>query len=130
MIKDVKCGATHNVVLDINGDVYSWGSNGSGQCGQEKDDEIYIYKPKLIESFKEYVVDCIDCGYDHSYVKTVDKRHYLFGGNCSGQCIAFTFGRKISRPSRVDQKIISKCNVKEIIQSDLGRFNTKVTVSM
>ena len=38
MIIDVKCGAAHNVALDINGDVYSWGHNGHGQCGHGTDD--------------------------------------------------------------------------------------------
>ena len=78
IIKDIKCGIAHNIALDINGDVYSWGYNNYGQCGHENDDRGYnFYEPKLIEDVKEFVIDYIDCGCDHSYVKTVDKRHFF-----------------------------------------------------
>ena len=132
VIKDIKCGASFNIALDINGDVYSWGLNSSGQCGHgtDNDHKEAIYQPKLIESVKEFVIDCIDCGYAHSYVKTVDKRHYLFGSNHSGECITYNDETKIFTPFRVDQIIKSKLNVKEIIKIELGFENTKVTVSV
>ena len=131
VIKDIKCGTAHNIALEINGDVYSWGRNKYGQCGHGTDDKQDIYEPKLIESVKEYVIECIDCGYHHSYIKTVDKRHYLFGHNGYGECIAYNDDEtKITAPFRVDQIIKSKLDAKEILQIELGHFNTKVTVSL
>ena len=105
-----------------------WGKNSCGQCGQES--VASINKPKLIESVKDFVIDCIDCGYVHSYVKTVDKKHYLFGSNDNGECITYNDETEIIVPFRVDQIIKSKCNAKEIINIELGCFNTKVTVSV
>ena len=130
VIKDIKCGSAHNIALDTNGDVYSWGSNDDGQCGQGMDNKTFLSKPKLIESVKEFVIDCIGCGFSHSYVKTVDKRHYLFGDNYYGECITYNDEKKVITPFRVDQIIKSKCNAKEIIQIELGYKNTKVTVSV
>ena len=56
------------------------------ECGHETGFRTSINEPKLIESIKEFVIDCncidcncIDCKCDHSYVKTVHKKHYLFG---------------------------------------------------
>ena len=131
VITDVKCGQTHNIALGMNGDVYSWGDNGEGQCGHERDDEEdnILNKPKLIESVKEFVIDYIDCGYCHSYVRTVDKKHYLFG-NDTGECITYNDEDNICIPFRVDQIIKSHCNAKEIIEIKLGWYNTKVAVSV
>ena len=66
VIHDNKCGRAHNVALDINGDVYSWGSDEYGQCGDGMDYGIFINKPKLIETVKEFVIDYNDCGYTHT----------------------------------------------------------------
>ena len=114
--------------MDINGHVYSWGGNARGQCGQGN--VLFIDKPIVIESVKDFVIDCIDCGYVHSYVRTMDKKHYLFGSNHYGECITYNDEKKIIKPFRVDQIIKSKCNDKEIIWIKLGYFNTKVMVSV
>ena len=76
-------------------------------------------KPKLIESVKGFVIDYIDCGYRHSYVKTVDERHYLFGSNEYGECIAYNDEQDIFIPFRVDQIIKSHCKAKEILAMNL-----------
>ncbi len=130
VIKDVKCGYAHNLALDINGKVYSWGSNYYGQCGHNVVDEEPLMAPKLIESVKDYIVDVIDCGCSHSYIKTEDGRHYLFGSNDDGECITFNDENKIIAPFRVDEIIKQHYNAQEIIQMVLGYGNTKVIVSV
>ena len=129
-IKDIKCGSEHNIALAISGDVYSWGSNNYGECGHPMDYGTCINVPKLIEGVKEFIIDCIDCGYTHSYVKTVDKRHYLFGSNLYGECITYNDEKEIIGPFRVDEIIKSKLNATEIIKIELGHRNTKVIVSV
>ena len=99
-----------------------------GQCGQGN--LLAINEPKLIETVKEFVIDCIDCGYRHSYIKSVDKKHYLFGSNIYGECITYNDEKKIIFPFRVDDIIKSNCNTKEIIHVELGYSNTKVIVSV
>ncbi|EKX47383.1 hypothetical protein GUITHDRAFT_52073, partial [Guillardia theta CCMP2712] len=32
-VVDVSCGSSHTVVVCVEGDVYAWGQNDSGQCG-------------------------------------------------------------------------------------------------
>ena len=130
VIKDVKCGHSHNIALDVNGKVYSWGDNRWCQCGQGTQSVQYINPPKLIESIKESVIDCIDCGADHSYVRTTNEKHYLFGANFYQQCIKYDDKGNLNAPFRVDQIIKTKCNAKKIIKIQLGFQNTKVTVSI
>ena len=128
IIKDIKCGDGHNISLDIDRRVYSWGLNQRGQCGQGH--VLPINEPKIIEYIQEFVIDCIDCGYKHSYVKTVDKKHYLFGSNEYEKCITYNEETEIIRPFRVDQIIKSKCNPKEIIMIEPGYYNTIYALSM
>ena len=130
VIKDIKCGCAHNIALDINGYVYSWGCNSYGQCGHGTDDGKNINEPKLIESAKEFVIDCIDCGYRHSYIKSTDGIHYLFGSNSYGECLTYNYEKHILSPFRVNQIIKTKCRTKEIIEIQLGYYNTKVIVTV
>ena len=130
VIKDIRCGEFHNVALDVNGKVYSWGDNERGQCGDGMNDVKIINPPKLIESFKQSVIDCIDCGQEHSYVKTMDDRHYLFGSNSHGQCITYNDERNVIAPLRVDEIIKTKCNATKIIEIALGYSSTFVSVSI
>ena len=48
VIKDVKCGYEHVLVLDVNGNVYAWGANGNGQCGQHDTKDEFLRSPKKI----------------------------------------------------------------------------------
>ena len=129
VIKDIKCGASHNIALDINGDIYSWGSNDRGQCGQGTVLPM-INEPKMIENIPKLVIDRLGCGYQHSYIRSTDKRHYLFGSNNFGECITYNNETEIITPFRVDQIIKSKCHATKIKEIQLGYFNTIVTVSV
>ena len=116
-----------NVVMLI---LLHWGENNDSQCGHGMSNVEYIYQPKLIKSIKESVVDCIDCGDSHSYVRTTDNQHYLFGLNFHGQCITYNDKKKVNAPFRVDQIIKRECRAKKIIEIAPGFGNTKVTVSI
>ena len=53
-VKDVETGYDHPLAVDMNGKVYSWGSNDSGQCGFAN--ENYVFLPKKIKAFDDSVV--------------------------------------------------------------------------
>ena len=86
-IINISCGYDHNLSIDINNKVYSWGLNNEGQCGifNLKLKDIYI--PSLISTIKHIKSDKIRCGAYHSYVGTVDNKHYLFGSNHYNECM-------------------------------------------
>ena len=85
-IIDIKCGPMHTLAIDENGKVYGWGTNGQYQCGITSDGRK-ITKPKMIEYFDKHIIAGIDCGNQHSYCRTVDDKHYLFGDNDFKQCL-------------------------------------------
>ena len=126
-IKDIACGNSHSLAIDVEGKVYSWGQNDDGQCGL---DNIYdvVDIPELIEEIKEYKVEVIKCGNAHSYVRTECNKHFMFGSNEYGEC--FGGDERIVRPHRVDEIILDKCKVKRIIDIEVGYYSTKVIVSM
>ena len=63
-IVDIKCGAQHCIVLSDNGEVYSWGWNEHGMCGNGKEENLY--KPFLVEIKGKGVG--IGCGDGTSFV--------------------------------------------------------------
>ena len=79
-IKIQKCasGQHHNLLLDDHGNVYSFGCNSVGQCGLNISQET-VALPKIIKMNKQF--DDIQCGYSHSYMKSIGDIHFLFGCN-------------------------------------------------
>ena len=74
------------MALDDEAKVYSWGENGSGECGDGSTARIHRDSPKLIEKRSGYKVDYIKSGFNHCYCKTVCGKHYLWSSNNDGEC--------------------------------------------
>ena len=113
-ISDIDAGNYHNLAVDINGNVYSWGWNLYGQCGVDGESikAAHGNLPQLITDLKDYKVNKIRCGHSHSYVRTDCGRHYLFGSNINEQCLKLLVDnddKSILRPYRVDQIVNHKC---------------------
>lgn len=131
-IIDIECGLYHNLAIDIEGRIYSWGHAKRGQCGNGEDDiEIeYVDIPQLIEWFPIYNLKGINikCGNYHSLVKTSNNKYWLFGSNQCNQCLTFDGKSKIIMPNCVNKIIQEKTGKKYIKDLYLGCNNTKVIV--
>ena len=129
-IIDIDAGEYHNLAVDTNGRVYSWGMNQCGQCGVGSVSVGEGILPTLIEDSKDYKVDIIRCGRYHSYVRTKCRKHYLFGRNRHVECLQFDEDcDNVLRPHRVDQIIQDKCRGK-LIDVFLGIRSTFFIVSI
>eukprot|EP01083_Nonionella_stella_P190332 704909_1 len=84
-IRDIKCGENYSVVIDYDENIYAWGDNSAGQLGDGTTTNVHI--PQLIEALKDVSVIEIACGRRHSYAKTKDGRHFLWGSNYFNECI-------------------------------------------
>ncbi|KAI6652028.1 Secretion-regulating guanine nucleotide exchange factor [Oopsacas minuta] len=62
-IVDIKCGAQHSIVLSENSQVYVWGWNEHGMCGNGKEENVH--RPVLV-NIKDKVVR-IGCGNGTSF---------------------------------------------------------------
>ena len=82
-IKNCASGSNHNLVLSEQGIAYAFGGNRRGQCGLNTNDK-FIKIPTQI-SMKDKI-ETIKCGNSHSYIKSVQNTHYLFGWNHCNQC--------------------------------------------
>ena len=124
-IKDIECGFDHNLAIDINGKVYSWGYDNYYQCGHgnKKHDtkNKYFVQPKMIEAFTNYVIMEIKCGSHHSYCKSVDYKHFLFGSNEYNECIG---SNKHKLPYCINHVMNNLCENKNIKSVSLGFKNT------
>ena len=70
----MECGGDYTVGLTKNGDVYAWGSNGSGQLGHGDNEPRTI--PTKVESLDGRVITKISCGETHTAALT-DKGEIL-----------------------------------------------------
>eukprot|EP01084_Bolivina_argentea_P198973 340549_1 len=78
-IKDIKSGHSHNLCIDTNHRVYSWGTGAA--CGHGDNADREQFSPLIIETLKSQNIISIKCGVFHSYAKTDSNKHYLFGSN-------------------------------------------------
>ena len=127
-IKQVKCGSNHHLALDDRCFVYSWGCNKFGQCGDGKAKQC-LNTPRLIEFFANEIVKGIDCGSFHSYCRTEEGKHYLFGSNYENECVTFNDKQeKVMQPFCINDNVYTHCGGKQIKAIYLGHFNTKIVV--
>lgn len=80
-IKAIASGKFHNLVLDINGNVYAFGDNSEAQLG----DGTRTNKPFPVRILHGYKIASIYCGAFHSIVVTEDGYVFSFGKNDEGQ---------------------------------------------
>eukprot|EP01084_Bolivina_argentea_P053983 99024_1 len=133
IITDIQCGYFHQLAIDSNNCVYSWGENDDGQCGHGNDGMLSnkITKPTLIKYFINNNLDIIDiqCGDKHSFCKSSNKNYFLFGNNHYNQCIMKKFDKTlnekniVSSPNNINNIINEKTNGKEIKTVVLGSYN-------
>ena len=82
-IVDIKCGYDFTIVLTSNQELFSCGSNTSGQLGRDKEYAIFNSKLKKIPNLSEIMK--VECGKSH--VSCIDVYHnfFIFGENDYGQ---------------------------------------------
>ena len=130
VMKSIKCGANHCLAIDSEGRIYAWGSNDKGQLG------LPMRFPDgacPIDGLDEYKVIDIDCGYDHSYCKTSDGYHWLWGNNENNICLYFAEYKcpQVGVPRRVNAEIdkLIESEQQTVIAVILGNLNTKIVLS-
>ena len=131
-VKDIECGGYHSLCLDVNGNIFSWGFNRVGQCGNGTVNDVY--KPTIIEKLKYEMVVGIKCGYNHSYAKTKnndqvdDEKYFLWGDNMKNQCglkeDKTTERTPILIPFLINEIVNEITNGKVIIDVFLGNQST------
>ena len=81
-IKFIQCGFDFSLCIDKDGKAYTFGYNGSGECGAGHTDNIDI--PFCIQSKEELdgvVFVSGSCGHEHTVLITKDNNLYGFGDN-------------------------------------------------
>ena len=119
-VVDIVCGQFHTLAMDNNGKIYSWGRRGQGQCGDGNGNPSWAYwskkTPAPIEYFEDQVIEAIGCGYLHSYCKTIENKHYLFGDNQDYQCL------------KPEGKWVSEYCVNDVVKKESDRDIERVFV--
>lgn len=81
IIKDIKCGGHHSVLLSKFGHVYAFGHNYNGQLGLN--DTKNYDRPMLVKTLLNKVVNQIAAGWSHTLILTNSGDLYATGYNKS-----------------------------------------------
>jgi len=85
-IIDIGGGLYHTVVLTDRNEVFSWGRNDDGQCGQTSSTSKVV-DPNIINTshIRREKIISIECGLTHTLLLTDNGKVISFGSNKSGQ---------------------------------------------
>ena len=99
-IKKISCGSIHNLLIDNNGQIYSFGCSKGGQLGLEinvleklfkqynkgqKEENSSIYNPMSIDSLNNININKISSGEAHNLALSSDGKCYSWGFGSNGQ---------------------------------------------
>jgi len=122
-IQQIACGFQHNLALDTEGKVWSWGYNGEGQCGDVN--RGYLLEPQRIKSLLSKQIEEIGCGGTHSFVRSEEDEWYLFGDDMFNECsLRETEGKDVIIPTCVNQVFEELSGGYQIERVHLGSLNT------
>ena len=95
-IVSAECGFNFSMVLNVNGEVFTFGSNLDGQLGLGINKKIDKNTPILIPDLPE--IFSISCGSRHAALLDINGNVYTFGCNSEGQ-LGLGINRNTIRPT-------------------------------
>ena len=87
-ITTISVGNEFNLMIDINGKLWSFGSNMDNQCGIKSNNAFNVYLPQINHYFDNSNIKMtkICCGSDYGLCIDTKGKCYSFGCNSYGQC--------------------------------------------
>jgi len=106
LIKEICCGHAHTLAINQFGQMYSWGSNESGQLGLGLDNVPEIVRKPVLNTTISNVVK-LAAGHEHSLALTKTSELYVWG---TGILTGLDTEENVGVPTHLDfsQKAISK----------------------
>ena len=120
-------GNYHNLSLDCNGQVYAWGRNEWGECGDGTTIEI-LSTPKIVETLKNVDILDIKAGGAHNVAMSKDYDFYIWGANRYYQCMTGNTDNVLV-PLKFDPKSNQQLSNALILSILPGSFITSIIAS-
>lgn len=96
---EISCFSSHNLCIDTEGAVYSWGKGEQGRLGTGKVEQVTL--PKLIEPLQTYKAVHVAVGLAHSLVLMEDGSVWSFGCGEHGR-LGHGDGAELRSPKRIE----------------------------
>jgi len=100
--KAIFAGSFHTIVIDLNDEVWAFGSNSSGQLGLPPDAKGGVPQKVLLPSMKPLKAKTVAVGGRHTVVIDLENSVWVFGDNYHGQ---LGLGNEQSRPHEAQHYI-------------------------
>eukprot|EP01083_Nonionella_stella_P119328 356618_1 len=127
-VKHICCGHSHNLAIDCDKRLYTWGNSEHGQTGHGT--ARNVNKPKIVEFFKKkkHKIVSIECGTWHSCACNDKNEYFLWGSNVHHECMDDN-KQIVVLPQCINGIVQKETNYQYIRGISLGNGNTKVIVS-
>ncbi|KAG7376512.1 hypothetical protein PHYPSEUDO_013229 [Phytophthora pseudosyringae] len=127
-ISQIVCGWNFTAALDRQGNIFTWGKTGEGQCGLGYVDKDQMV-PRCVEKLREVaagssVVD-VACGYTHTVVLTASGELYSWGLGEYGQLGTGDVYQPL--PARVQLPPDALCGPDHLVRVYCGAFHSIAT---
>ncbi|CAI5713012.1 unnamed protein product [Peronospora effusa] len=127
-ISHVVCGWNFTAALDRQGNIFTWGKTGEGQCGLGYVDKDQVV-PRCVEKLREVaggssVVD-VACGYTHTVVLVATGELYSWGLGEYGQLGTGDVYQPL--PARVQLPQDALCSPDQLVRVYCGAFHSIAT---
>ncbi|KAE9006580.1 hypothetical protein PR003_g16815 [Phytophthora rubi] len=127
-ISQVVCGWNFTAALDREGNIFTWGKTGEGQCGLGYVDKDQVV-PRCVEKLREVaagsaVID-VACGYTHTVVLTASGELYSWGLGEYGQLGTGDVYQPV--PARVQLPPDALCAPDQLMRVYCGAFHSIAT---
>lgn len=84
-IKQISAGYSHSCAITVDGEMYMWGKNSSGQLGLGKTAQKVVSLPTKVEHLNGMRIDAVALGSEHSVAATDEGVALSWGGGRSGR---------------------------------------------
>ncbi|KAL1116593.1 hypothetical protein AAG570_005065 [Ranatra chinensis] len=111
-VVQLACGNSHALALTDAGEVYSWGFNCHGECGQPNNFPSDVLIPTKVDLPDDAKASNVCCSGSSSYVLTTTGKVYSFGFNEDGELGIGSDSEEVHSPTRVqlDEPIKKICD--------------------
>ena len=125
-VVQIECGGNFGIALSDNGNVYCWGATVMGQCGIGNNYDKHqdgVLPTSVIGLDDEFIVD-IKAGISHSGCCSRSGNWYLWGCNCSNECIKKDKKFVVKEPFCINKSVIAETKCDRVLDMSLADCNT------
>ncbi|XP_010683221.2 PH, RCC1 and FYVE domains-containing protein 1 [Beta vulgaris subsp. vulgaris] len=123
-VHHIACGVSHAVLVNRQGEIFSWGEESGGRLGHGV--EVDVSNPKLIDRFSGMNIELVACGEYHTCAITTSGDLFTWGG---GSCNSSMLGHGSEAGHWVPKRVCGPLDGMPVSYVSCGPWHTAAVLS-